>query len=290
MSRHTSFRIGGPADAYLTPGSPEQAARAYGLLHKHGIPIFILGGGANILVSDLGIRAAVIDTSGLKRCSVERSGHGATVTAWAGAPMSDVSTLALDSGLSGLEFIYAMPGSVGGSVWMNARCYGRSISEVLERVGYAEASGETAVMQVEPAQFGYKRSPFQNSETLILDAVFRLAGGDSNTMREKMGSIKQDREAKGHFLHPCAGSIFKNDRAFGNPTGRLIDSLGLKGRCIGGACVSRLHGNIIVNTGGARAEDVLRLIRLLETEVHGAFGFHLEREILLIGQWREEVT
>jgi UDP-N-acetylmuramate dehydrogenase len=105
-----------------------------------------------------------------------------------------------------------------------------------------------------------------------------------------MLSIKQDREEKGHFLHPCAGSIFKNNRAFGRPTGMLIDSLGLKGASIGEARVSKLHGNIIVNAGNARGEDVLALILLLETKVREAFGFELEREILLVGQWQEEAT
>ena len=290
MSRHSSFRIGGPADIYVTPHSTEQAARVYGLLNDQGIPTFILGAGANILVSDLGIRAAVIDMSGLRGCNLRRTERGATVEAQAGTAMSDVSTLALEQGLSGLEFIYSMPGSVGGSVWMNARCYGRSVSEVLECVRYVEPSGRIDSMEIKQEQFGYKRSPFQSYGCLILSATFTLESGEVRAIREEMESIKQDRERKGHFLYPCGGSIFKNDRAFGNPTGKLIDSLGLKGRCIGGARVSELHGNIIVNTGGASAEEVFQLIRLLETEVHRAYGFRLDREILLVGQWREETT
>jgi UDP-N-acetylmuramate dehydrogenase len=290
MSRHTSFRIGGPADLYITPHSAEQAAQVYGLLSNWNIPTFVLGAGANILMSDLGIRAAVIDMSGLQGCSVARTEQGATLEALAGTAMSEASTLALEQNLSGLEFIYSMPGSVGGSVWMNARCYGRSISEVLLRVQYAEQSGRITTMEVNHEQFGYKRSPFQSSRCLILSATFALVAGDTGAMRERMESIEEDRKRKGHFLYPCAGSIFKNDRAFGNPTGKLIDSLGLKGRCIGGACVSELHGNIIVNTGTARAEEVVQLIRLLETEVRRAYGFQLEREILLVGQWQEEAT
>jgi UDP-N-acetylmuramate dehydrogenase len=286
MSRHTSFRIGGPADLYVKPQSEEQAAQVFELLGNENIPTFILGAGANILVSDLGIRAAVIDMRGLQGCTVSR----AVLEAQAGTPISDASALALEHGLSGLEFIYSMPGSVGGSVWMNARCYGRSISDVLLRVRYVEQSGRVATLEVEPQQFSYKRSPFQDSRCLILGATFALEPGDPQRMSERMESIKQDRERKGHFLYPCAGSIFKNNRDFGNPTGKLIDSLGLKGRCIGRACVSELHGNIIVNTGAASAEEVFQLIRLLEAEVRGAYGFQLEREILLIGQWQEEAT
>jgi UDP-N-acetylmuramate dehydrogenase len=290
MSRHTSFRIGGPADLYITPHSTEQAARVYQLLNKQGIPTFILGAGANILVSDLGIRAAVIDMSGLRGCSLSRTDRGITVEALAGTAMSDVSTLALEKDLSGLEFIFSMPGSVGGSVWMNARCYGRSVSEVLESVRCVEPSGQMDTMEVKQEQFDYKHSPFQSRACLILSASFALQPGEASAIREQMEAIKENRERKGHFLYPCAGSIFKNNRAFGNPTGKLIDSLGLKGRCIGGACVSQLHGNIIVNTGGARAEDVFQLIRLLESEVHRAYGFRLDREILLVGQWREETS
>jgi len=290
MSLHTSFRIGGPADMYTTPQSLEQAAQVYGLLNNQEIPTFILGAGANILVSDLGIRAAVIDVSRLRGLSLSRADRGATVEALAGTAMSDASTLASQQGLSGLEFIYSMPGSVGGSVWMNARCYGRSISEALVSVKYAEPSGEIVTMKVDKDRFSYKRSPFQRHRRLILSATFALESADAQAMRERMESIKQDRERKGHFQYPCAGSIFKNDRAFGNPTGKLIDSLGLKGRCIGAACVSQHHGNIIVNTEAASAEEVFRLIRLLEDEVYRAYGFRLEREILLVGQWQEEAT
>ena len=290
MSLHTSFRIGGPADVFVTPRSTEELAAAYKLLNEQEVPAFILGAGANILVADRGIRGAVIDMSGFQGCTLSQPGHGGILEAWAGTPISDVSTHALDHGLSGLEFIYSMPGSVGGSVWMNARCYGRSISEVLSRVEVLNEEGTITDLEVDREQFSYKRSPFQHSRALILRASFSLTPGDRKQMEERMLSIKQDREEKGHFLHPCAGSIFKNNRAFGRPTGMLIDSLGLKGASIGDARVSKLHGNIIVNAGNARGEDVLELILLLETKVREAFGFELEREILLVGQWQEEAT
>jgi UDP-N-acetylmuramate dehydrogenase len=290
MSRHTSFRIGGPADMYISPRNAEQAARVYALLNDLNIPIFILGAGANILVSDLGIRGAVIDMGALQGCSLSVTDRGTALQALAGTAMSDLSALALEHGLSGLEFIYAMPGSVGGSVWMNARCYGRSISEVLLQVKLAETTGRIVTTDVEQRQFSYKHSPYQDRGALILEASFALKSGDTEAIRERMDWIREDRERKGHFQHPCAGSIFKNNREFGNPTGKIIDALGLKGRCIGGACVSPLHGNIIVNTAEATAEEVFRLIRLLETEVQRTYGFRLDREIMLVGQWREEAT
>lgn len=289
MSCHTAFRIGGPADVFVTPRSTEELAAAYKLLEEQEVPTFILGAGANILVSDRGIRGAVIDMSGFRGCTLSETRNGGGIlNACAGTPISDVSAIALDHVLSGLEFIYSMPGSVGGSVWMNARCYGRSISEVLSRVELLNKAGNITDLKVDKEQFSYKRSPFQNLGTLILRASFSLIPGDRKQMEERMLSIKRDREEKGHFLHPCAGSIFKNNRAFGKPTGMLIDSLGLKGTSIGEARVSELHGNIVVNTGEARGQEVLELIQLLESKVREAYGFELEREILLVGQWQEE--
>jgi UDP-N-acetylmuramate dehydrogenase len=290
MSRHTSFRIGGTADLYCTPLTAEQAAQIYGLLNERQIPVFILGAGANILVSDRGIRGAVIDVGGLQGCSVFHTDKGGTLNALAGTAISELSALALQHGLSGLEFIYSMPGSVGGSVWMNARCYGRSISEVLAGARVCEPSGRISAVEVDRQRFGYKRSPFQTANSLILDASFALKPGDRGQMQERMRAIQEDRAQKGHFLYPCAGSIFKNNRAFGSPTGKLIDSLGLKGKRVGDACISELHGNMIINTGTARAVDVLELIRMAETEVRETFDFQLEREILLVGQWEEEAT
>jgi len=133
--------------------------------------------------------------------------------------------------------------------------------------------------------WGYKKSPFQDRATLILSASFRLTPGDAARMRGAMQSYRQDRERKGHFLHPCAGSIFKNNRAFGAPSGQLIDSLGLKGTRIGDAQVAPYHGNIFINTGAARASDMLALIEQVEAAVRTRLGFKLEREVILAGDW-----
>jgi UDP-N-acetylmuramate dehydrogenase len=288
MSLHTSFRIGGPADVYATPQDFKQLAASYKLLAARAVPIFVLGAGANILVSDRGIRGVVLDLKLITGCKVSPQEDHTLFTAAAGTQISEVSLLALEHGQCGLEFIYSMPGSVGGSVWMNARCYGHSVSEVLASVQYLDHDGDTVIMKVDKSSFGYKTSPFQKTNALITSASFSLRDGSREQMRQRMEEIKKDRESKGHFLYPCAGSIFKNNRAFAQPTGKLIDSLGLKGTKSGDAMVSDRHGNIIVNTGRATANDVLALIQLLEEKVHRAFGFDLEREILLVGDWQEE--
>ena len=138
---------------------------------------------------------------------------------------------------------------------------------------------------MEPSEWRYKVSPFQRMRGVILRAGFRLSPGDPRPIEARMKSHRADRESKGHFLYPCAGSVFKNNRAFGAPTGQLVDSLGLKGRSIGGAQIAPYHGNIVINTGGATARDVRALIELMETEVLRELGLRLEREVILAGEW-----
>jgi UDP-N-acetylmuramate dehydrogenase len=281
MAAHTSFRIGGPADLYAAPASPAEAETVLGLCARESVPCFFLGGGTNLLVSDRGIRGVVLDLTRL--CGV--AADGTVVTAQGGTPVSDLSDYALSLGLAGLEFAHALPGSAGGAVWMNARCYDAEIADVLAWVDYLDDGLCARRCQVDRADWGYKRSPFQRGRAVILRAAFRLSPGDPRRMEELMRDHRQDREKKGHFLFPCAGSVFKNNRAFGAPTGKLIDSLGLKGRRIGGAQVAPFHGNIIVNTGGATARDVRALIELVEGEVQRSLGFSLEREVILAGDW-----
>jgi len=169
---------------------------------------------------------------------------------------------------------------------MNARCYDREVADALETVESLGPGLAPLRRGVEPGAWGYKRSPFQNATEVIVRAVFRLQPADPRLVEEAMRRHREDRIAKGHFLHPCAGSVFKNDRAFGKPTGRIIDELGLKGLAVGGAQVAPYHGNIIVHRGGATAEDVRLLIERLEREVAERLGLRLEREVILAGDWR----
>ena len=282
MAGHTWFAIGGPADLYAAPRDLEQLIEVYALALEAGLPRFLLGAGANILVSDRGIRGLVIDLGRLAGIEL----HGDRVIAGAGVPMSDLAEKASSASLAGLETFYAMPGQVGGSVWMNARCYERSLSDCLESVQVLTPGLEIETVERREGDWDYKRSPFQGREGVIVGATFRLApGADPDRLRGRMREIRGDRERKGHFVHPCAGSMFKNNRAFGMPSGRIIDGLGLRGRRRGGAMVSELHANIIVNTGGATAADVDSLAREIEQKVKAEHGFALEREVLLVGEW-----
>jgi UDP-N-acetylmuramate dehydrogenase len=281
LAGHTSFRLGGPADLFAAPRTPEEVARIVTLCARESVPCFVLGGGTNILVSDKGVRGVVIDLTLLGGLQAE----GSLITALGGTPVSALSEFALSRGLAGMEFAYSLPGSVGGAVWMNARCYEREVSDVLEFVDYLDPDFGQRRLAMRRDEWDYKVSPFQGMRGVILRAGFRLAPGNPRQVEDRMQEHRQDREKKGHFLFPCAGSVFKNNRAFGAPTGVIVDSLGMKGRRIGGAQVAPFHGNIIVNTGGATARDVLALIELVEDEARRRLGFHLEREVLLVGEW-----
>ena len=281
LSRHTTFRVGGPAELFLQPEDPEELPGLFALLHRERIPCFLLGGGANILVADRGVRGAVVDLSAL-RGFLPEPGFGCL----AGTPVSGLCEEALRRGLAGLEFLYAMPGSAGGAVWMNARCYDRSVVDVLESVEYIDTGGHLHRSEPRPEEFGYKVSPFQTMEALILRVWFRVQRGDPQEIERTMREHRADRERKGHFLWPCAGSVWKNNRAFGEPTGRIIDALGLRGLRIGDAGVSDRHANIVVNLGEARAADILSVMERVEAIVRERRGLHLEREVLLVGDFR----
>ncbi len=286
MAAHTTFGVGGPADVYAIPDSEADLAELLRVAAQASLPCFVLGGGANILVADAGIRGLVIDMSRFNEIG-ESSPESTThcVEVGAGLPVSEASAWSADRGLQGLEFIYAMPGSVAGAVWMNARCYGAEILDVLKFVDYLEPDGTKVHYEPEESDFSYKRSPFQGTRRIMTKVGFVLKEGDSDPLWEEMRDHERDRTAKGHFAAPCAGSIFKNNRDFGAPSGVIIDQLGLRGFAVGGAKVSDLHANIIINAGGATAADIRAVIEHVEETVCRERGLELEREILYVGNW-----
>jgi UDP-N-acetylmuramate dehydrogenase len=306
MSLHTSFKTGGPAQMYAEPPGPEALAELLAAARADGCPVFILGGGANLLVADKGIRGIVINTCRIRGAEIlgpEEAGQrpgaalpggGHYLYAGAGLPAGEAALLAEKASLGGLEFIHAMPGSVGGAVWMNARCYGVSTADILESVSFLDKDQffprkKTRADKDFIAAFGYKKSPFQPGGSLegavITGAAFRLSPGDREKIKNAMRRIEEDRRAKGHFAAPSAGSVFKNNRAFGEPTGKILDRLGLRGLARGGARVSPLHANIIINNGGASSADIRGLIETLQTRAGDELGIRLEPEIIFAGDW-----
>ncbi|MDR0450181.1 MAG: UDP-N-acetylmuramate dehydrogenase [Treponema sp.] len=295
MSGHTTFRVGGPADLWIRPRG-DSFPLLSGLIRRRareeGIPLFILGGGANRVVSARGIRGIVLDTgdwSGLA------GGDASSLWIRAGTPLDQAAELAAERSLSGLEFLAGMPGSVGGALWMNARCYGRSVSGALRETellvfpdsnqGPDSAGGETRRIPARREEFGYKKSPFQAMDALILAACFSLAPASPEKIRAEMEALRRDRRERGQYRFPSAGSAFKNDRALGMPTGMIVDKMGLLGFAIGGAQVAPWHGNLIINRGGAAAGDIRALVEELIRRIKAERGFAPEPEILFVGEW-----
>ena len=300
LAPRCSFGIGGPADALVRPRDAASAARLFAAARSEGIPIFVLGGGANILVGDGGFRGIVLDMGDLTRIdeapavspASETSGPaggGILIAAEAGLSMDLLCMEALCRGLGGLEDFSGMPGSVGGSAYMNARCYEREMSQVLGWIESARADGSVVRRAHSPGLWSYKRSPYQCGAgfegELILSAAFILHPGEPSALAATMRARRADRETKGHYRLPSAGSVFKNDRSFGRPTGKILDELGFRGRRIGAAAVSDWHANIFVNTGGASARDMRALIELARDETRAKLGLELEPEVLFVGEF-----
>jgi len=286
MSEHTTFKVGGPADCRICPQTENFCAFTSELIRRaraEKIPVFILGGGANIVVSDKGIRGITLDTCAWKGASVENN----TVSFNSGTSMDEVAEFAAAQSLGGLEFLAGMPGTIGGAVYMNARCYGSEIADVLvwtQIIDFSAEAPEEKRVSADKTAFGYKLSPFQGKGNLILSAAFNLKPAEINEIKSKMEKNRKDRKEKGHYNFPCAGSAFKNNHKFGKPTGQIIDELGLKGRQIGGAQIAPFHGNIMINTGNATAADIRALMDEVTAKVKEKTGFTLEPEILFIGE------
>jgi UDP-N-acetylmuramate dehydrogenase len=296
MSEHTTFKVGGAADCWVRPEGEGLESFCIELLNRAfeaGIPVFILGGGANIVVSDKGIRGIVLDMSSWSGESVWAiCAEKNELILKSGTSIDEAADIAAAAGLGGLEFLAGMPGTIGGAVWMNARCYGKEMADVLRWVEIVgKEQNEFIVKRFEIGQevilnsFSYKRSPFQEMDCVILSAAFKLNQGDKEKILIEMEKNRQDRQDKGHYLFPCAGSAFKNNHEFGKPSGQIIDELGLKGLQIGGAQVAPFHGNIVINTGNAAASDIRALLDEVAKRVKIATGFVLEPEILFVGQW-----
>lgn len=282
---HTTFKTGGPADIYCAPADAEEIKLILKTIEQQAIPKYILGGGANLLVSDKGLRGIVIDTREINNLKITGKNH---IQCGAGAVVDKAAETASEAGLAGLDSFYGMPGTIGGAVWMNARCYGKSISDLLVSVKYIDTSNnKTLILNTHEMEFDYKKSIFQRKNWIIIEADFLLQPGCRDEIRRNMDNNRADRENKGHYSGPSAGSVFKNNRAFGNPSGVIIDSLNLRGSKAGGAVISKDHANIFLNTGSATSADILSLIRLTQQKVYDAYGFNLEPEVQLLGDFDE---
>jgi UDP-N-acetylmuramate dehydrogenase len=281
LATYTTYRIGGPADLVLVPADLDDLVQALLLLEEEGVPWEVLGGGSNVLVSDRGVRGAVVLTSGLDQLTVE----GAEITAGAGIPSHEVALAARRVALTGAEFLAWLPGSFGGACLMNARAYGGEISRVLTRARVVTRQGQLRDPSLRPEQFDYKRSPFQGTDEIVVEATLSLAPGDPEAIQRQMDQNEASRRANHEMDHPSCGCVFKNDHRIGISSGELIDDCGLKGYRVGQAQVSSHHANFVINLGQATAAQVYQVIEHVRRTVAEQTGHQLELEVRLMGEW-----
>ncbi|MBO4732231.1 MAG: UDP-N-acetylmuramate dehydrogenase [Spirochaetaceae bacterium] len=281
LAPHTTFKIGGNADYFFMPQSVEELLAVILRIKENNQPFFVLGGGSNVVINDEGFRGAVICTEKLNTIYIEEKSDIKTLVCGAGCLMNNVVAFCEQNSLSGLESFSGLPGTVGGACFMNARCYNKSISDVLVSAEYVDTrTGKKGSYKMNCKDWDYKKSPFQNTDRIIVQAVFCVKDGNKDEIKKQDEYFVHDREQKGHFRYPSAGSVFKNNRDFGEPSGKLIQDAGLLGYSIGGAKVSDWHGNFIINYNNATAADVKALVEHVRHVVYEKRGFLLEPEII----------
>jgi UDP-N-acetylmuramate dehydrogenase len=280
LSLHTTMKIGGPADLFIEPTSLESIKKVMTFIKEHQLPWRAIGRGSNLLVSDKGIDGAVIKLgSGLSHLTINES----TITVGGGHSLVSLSTLISKKGLSGLEFASGIPGSVGGAVYMNAGAHGSDISKVLTRAHILFDDGTIEWLSKDEMEFTYRTSVLQKKRPgIVLEAEFELVKGDRTAIVAQMQKNKDYRKETQPWNFPCAGSIFRNPLP--NYAGKLIEEAGLKGYQIGGAKISEMHGNFIVNAGNGTAKDVLDLIQYIKDKIQNLYGIEIETEVEIIGR------
>ena len=339
MAKHTTMKVGGNAALFIEPADTYSAATVFTCCKDKNIPVFTVGGGSNLVVSDEGFDGAVVSSRKMNRIDISvLEGDSQSLLAkvndllpqklesaklpgckpcvvevkcGAGTRMNDVAAFCAKYGIIGMEHFAGLPGTTGGAVFMNARCYDENISDVISSVEYIDLSGlydEAAPKQItgctyvkSDADWEYKHSPFQHMKAFITRVHFKCICLDNRVLdgysaadpaiqefiRGNNSHFVQDRIAKGHFRAPSAGSVFKNNHDFGKPSGQLIDEAGLKGTAVGGAQIAPWHGNFIINTGTATAKDIYDLVTLVQQKVRKETGFGLEPEIIFCGKGYE---
>lgn len=280
MKNHTTFRIGGPADALALPKTPEEVAEVVHFCHEHAQPYYVLGNGSNLLVSDEGYRGLVLQ---LYRNFNDIQVNGETITVQSGAMLAAVARTAYQTGLTGLEFASGIPGTIGGAVVMNAGAYGGEMKNVLKEVTVLTKEGEVLVIPAKALELGYRTSVIPKNGWIVLGAVLQLEKGDQEQILARMEELKEQRITKQPLDLPSAGSTFK--RPEGYFAGKLIMDAGLRGFTVGGAQVSEKHCGFVVNRGNATAADVWELICEVKRRVKEMTGVELEPEVKLLGDF-----
>jgi UDP-N-acetylmuramate dehydrogenase len=288
LARYTSIKVGGPADYFLEPENRQALLQTLNRLRDYKVPFSLLGNGSNVLVSDLGVRGAVVRLGReFKQIQWQEMEQGVGVTVGAACPVPQLVRQATRRGYSGLEFAEGIPGSVGGALVMNAGAYGSEMEKIVERVEAVTNSGEPVRFNREAMIFSYRDSHLP-SGVIVTSVTLHLLKGKVEEVGLKVRELVQRRKKSQPSGHPNSGSMFRNPP--GDFAGRLIEAVGLKGRRMGGAAISDRHANFIVNLGDARAEEVRRLMEIAQAEVKEKFGVNLQPEVRFLGEWPSKET
>ena len=280
MKKHTTFRIGGPADYFVMPSDEQELAKVLKVCKEYSIPIYIVGNGSNLLVGDGGFRGVIIQLyKEMSTLTVEEE----QITAQAGCSLAQIANAALNEELTGFEFAAGIPGTLGGAVVMNAGAYGGEMKDVLVRARVMTEEGEILELPVEELNLGYRTSVIPEKNYIVLGAVLKLEKGTRDEIKAQMDDLRQKRVSKQPLEYPSAGSTFK--RPEGYFAGKLIQDAGLKGFSVGGAQVSEKHSGFVINKGQATAADVMELIRQVTEKVKSETGVTMEPEVKRIGEF-----
>ncbi len=284
MAEHTSFRIGGPADYYVTPQDPESLAQGIALCVEENVPYYIVGNGTNLLIADRGFRGVIFQILRTMDSITCREEDGVLLLfAQAGALLSRAARTVAEKGYAGFEFAAGIPGTIGGAVMMNAGAYGGEIGDHLLYVDVLDEKGQTLRLTLPELAFGYRRSIVMDKGYIVLDVCMSFEKGDPDAVMQRVEELSGKRKSSQPLDYPSAGSTFK--RPEGYFAGKLIQDCGLKGLTVGGAQVSEKHAGFVINIGGATAADVRELIRQVQERVKDQFGVLLEPEIRMIGEF-----
>ena len=278
MSRHTTFRVGGPADFFVTPKTKEDVRDVIRVCKEVGMPYYIIGNGSNLLVSDAGYRGVIVQIyKEMNEVKVE----GDLVKAQAGALLSGIAAKALGAELTGFEFASGIPGTIGGACVMNAGAYGGEMKDVLESVTVLTGEGKIIELGRNELELGYRTSVIAKKGYIVLGAVLKLERGDGEKIKTYMDELKEKRVTKQPLEYPSAGSTFK--RPEGYFAGKLIEDAGLRGFQVGGAQVSEKHCGFVINRDHATAADIMELMRQVQIRVKENSGVDLEPEVKRLG-------
>ena len=279
MKKHTTFRVGGPADVLVQPDETALAA-ILALCRQYHVSYSFIGNGSNLLVGDKGIRGVVIEmTDPMGNIEVD----GTKITAQAGAMLSKIANTAASNGLGGMEFAAGIPGSVGGAVVMNAGAYGGEMKDIIEKVYVLDENGAQLELDRDALDLGYRHSCIPEKKYIVTKVVLELVPRNEAEIRSEMKELNEKRAEKQPLQYPSAGSTFK--RPEGYFAGKLIMDAGLRGYQVGGAQVSEKHCGFVINKGDATAADICQLMRDVSDKVQGQFGVVLEPEVKMIGEF-----